>query len=65
MKQFDYNKVKDPEFFRDNRLDAHSDHVCYVNEEEEKRGVSSFRPAATVFFSVVNAGKEKEYADFF
>ena len=43
MKQFDYNKVKDPEFFRDNRLDAHSDHVCYANEEEEKRGVSSFR----------------------
>ena len=43
MKQFDYNKVKDPEFFRDNRLDAHSDHICYANEEEEKRGVSSFR----------------------
>ena len=43
MKQFDYNKVKDPEFFQDNRLDAHSDHVCYANEEEEKRGVSSFR----------------------
>lgn len=43
MKQFDYNKVKDPEFFRDNRLDTHSDHVCYANEEEEKRGVSSFR----------------------
>ena len=29
MKQFDYAKVKDPEYFRDGRLDAHSDHVYY------------------------------------
>ena len=34
MKQFDYAMVKDPEYFRDGRLDAHSDHVYYASEEE-------------------------------
>lgn len=43
MSQFDYSKVKDPEFFRENRLNAHSDHVCFRDEEEAERGVSSFR----------------------
>ncbi|MCM1193684.1 MAG: DUF4981 domain-containing protein [Butyrivibrio sp.] len=43
MRQFDYNRVKDPEFFRDNRLDAHSDHVYFKDAEEAERGVSSFR----------------------
>ncbi len=41
MSQFDYSKVKDPEFFRENRLDAHSDHVCYGNLNEEKSGKTS------------------------
>lgn len=43
MKQFDYNKVKDPEFFRENRLDAHSDHVWFRNGKEAESGKSSFR----------------------
>lgn len=43
MSQFDYGKVKDPEFFRENRLNAHSDHVCFKNEKEAETGVSSFR----------------------
>lgn len=43
MKQFDYNKVKDPEFFRENRLDAHSDHIWYRDAAEEKMGITSFR----------------------
>lgn len=43
MSQFDYTKVSDPEFFRENRLDAHSDHVSYKDGEEAGRGVSSFR----------------------
>lgn len=43
MSQFDYNKVKNPEFFRENRLDAHSDHVWYRDSMEEKTGKSSFR----------------------
>lgn len=34
MKQFELCNVKDPEYFRDGRLDAHSDHVYYASEEE-------------------------------
>ena len=30
MRTFDYNKVRDPEYFRDGRLDAHSDHTYYA-----------------------------------
>ena len=30
MKQFDYAMVKDPEYFRDGRLDAHSD-MCIMH----------------------------------
>lgn len=40
---FDYNKVKDPEFFQENRLPAHSDHVWYAGWEEHERLESSFR----------------------
>lgn len=43
MKRFDYEKVKDPEFFRENRIDAHSDHIWYRNLTEERTGESSFR----------------------
>ncbi len=43
MSQFDYSRVKDPEFFRENRLDAHSDHVWFRNQEEADRNESSFR----------------------
>lgn len=43
MKQFDYALVKDPEYFRDGRLDAHSDHICYAAPEEVAVGETSFR----------------------
>ncbi len=43
MKAFDYGKVKDPEFFCDNRMAAHSDHVCGASEKEAREGRSSFR----------------------
>lgn len=43
MKRFDYEKVKDPEFFRENRLNAHSDHIWYRDLTEERMGKSSFR----------------------
>ncbi len=31
MKNFDYNIVKNPEIFQENRMPAHSDHVCSPN----------------------------------
>lgn len=40
---FLYEKVKDPTFFKENRMEAHSDHVWYANAEEEKLGATSFR----------------------
>ena len=35
--------LTDPTVFRVNRLDAHSDHVCYASAEEAARGVTSLR----------------------
>ena len=29
MGTFDYNKVKNPEYFKENRVEAHSDHKYY------------------------------------
>ena len=43
MKQFDYAMVKNPEYFRDGRLDAHSDHVYYASEEEAVDRETSYR----------------------
>lgn len=43
MSLFDYNQVKNPEYFQENRLPAHSDHVWYANEAEECTGNTSFR----------------------
>ncbi len=40
---FDYKKLRDPEFFKDNALKAHSDHICYPSEELLKRGENPFR----------------------
>lgn len=35
MSDFDSNIIKNPEIFEQNRLAAHSDHVCYKNELEK------------------------------
>jgi len=43
MDRFDYNLVKDPEYFADNRLAAHSDHVPFGSLEELKSGKNRFR----------------------
>ena len=43
MSNFDSNIIKNPEIFEQNRLAAHSDHVCYKNELEKIKGESSLR----------------------
>lgn len=43
MSNFDPNIIKNPEIFEQNRLAAHSDHVCYKNELEKIKGKSSLR----------------------
>lgn len=34
MRVFDYENLKNPEYFRDGRLDAHSDHIYYASETD-------------------------------
>ena len=36
MKVFDYSLVKNPQYFKDGRMDAHSDHTYYRDGEEAK-----------------------------
>ena len=43
MSQFDYAKVKNPEYFQENRIPAHSDHIWYRDEDEMICKESSFR----------------------
>ena len=43
MKAFDYSLVKDPQYFRDGRMDAHSDHTYYRDGEEAQEKETSFR----------------------
>ena len=35
--------LTDPTVFRVNRLEAHSDHICYASQEELERGETSLR----------------------
>ena len=43
MSNFDSIIIKNPEIFEQNRIAAHSDHVCYKNELEKIKGKSSLR----------------------
>lgn len=43
MAQFDYEKVKNPLIFAENRLEAHSDHVYYASLQELNEQKTSFR----------------------
>ena len=43
MQKFSYERVKDPLYFKDKCLPAHSDHVSYASWEEYEKGESSFR----------------------
>ena len=41
MKSFHYDLVKDPTYFRDGRLDAHSDHPFYASHDDYEAGENS------------------------
>ena len=43
MKKFDYSLVKDPQYFCDGRMEAHSDHMYYRSEEEREDEETSYR----------------------
>lgn len=40
---FDYSKIKDPEFFKENALPAHSDHICYPDREHLEADENPYR----------------------
>ena len=40
---FEYARLKDPDYYRENRADAHSDHEWYISEDEARRGETSLK----------------------
>lgn len=42
MAEFDYDKVRNPLYYQENRLKPHSDHLFFGTAEEEERGRSEF-----------------------
>lgn len=40
---FDYSKIKVPEFFKENALPAHSDHICYPDREHLEADENPYR----------------------
>jgi len=43
MKEFLYENVKNPQYFKDNAVEAHSDHIAYASSLESQKKESSFR----------------------
>ena len=41
--EFNYNKIKDPEFFEENRIKAHSDHRYFASEIDFAQNRECFR----------------------
>ncbi len=43
MAKFDYKKVADPVFFKENVLPVHADFIAYASDDELEQGISSLR----------------------
>ena len=43
MNTFDFGKVRDPQYFCDRRLEAHSDHKFYSSVMDMETGYESFK----------------------
>ncbi len=56
--QFDYNKLRDPAFFAENRAEAHSDHAAYASLEEKEAGRSSLRCSLNGLWKFFHARNE-------
>ena len=57
---FDEKRLKDPGYYRENRLDAHSDHAYFMSEEERDSGKMSMRESLNglwKFFYAQNPGQ--------
>ena len=40
--QFDYKNLSNPDFFQENRLPAHSDHIWYADRKDMEAGITRF-----------------------
>ena len=57
---FDEKRLKDPGYFRENRLDPHTDHAWFASEADKASGVSSLRMnlgGQWKFFHAMNPGQ--------
>ena len=57
---FDETRLKDPGYFRENRLDPHTDHAWYISDAEKEAGASSLRMSLDgqwKFFHAMNPGQ--------
>jgi len=57
---FDESRLKDPGYFRENRLDPHTDHAWYINDAEREAEESSLRMSLNgqwKFFHAMNPGQ--------
>ena len=58
--EFDYSKLKDPGFFAENRVPAHSDHAVYASREEKEAGESSLRCSLNGYWKFFCAQNEAQ-----
>ncbi|MCC8106829.1 MAG: DUF4981 domain-containing protein [Clostridiales bacterium] len=56
MAEFDYSKVKDPRFFSENRLAAHSDHMFFTSRREAETGINDLVYSLNGFWKFLYAG---------
>lgn len=70
MNTFDFGKVKDPQYFSDGRLEAHSDHRFYASVLDAQAGNESFKESmnglwkfhyARNYGSAIRGFEEKDY----
>ena len=52
MRVFDYEKLKDPGYFRDGRLNAHSDHRFYASKEDLELETEEFKESLNGIWKV-------------
>lgn len=57
---FDYNNLKDPAYFAENRVPAHSDHIAYANAAELAAGESSLRRSLNGYWKFFHALNERQ-----
>ena len=55
---FDYNKLKDPGFFAENRCEAHSDHAVYISPAEKEAGRTCLRQSLNGYWKFFYARNE-------